>query len=480
MKRTSGNGGYIAVGSVGDNGYTQANISGGNTDALFTRIGNNGTCYNPKRIDFNAGDDVFTCVIPSSSDTNKFYICGYSVHGMFTNCVIVAINNTGTIIWNKSLNFYTMPGTFQSSKAFGLCEVPTSSTTEDIVVCGSIASSPTDTNGLVFRLTGSSGTMVWAKQQGLASPSDSYQKIIYSSNGQLAVCGFTNYTAMSDVWITTMTTAGSVLQSKLVLFYDPLNPGSHVPSQAYDLREKNTELYITGNTNPKLPNMGLMFLKTTAMGDPILAVPSYNTQQIGDAYGIDLDANGVSNAGIRLYSNLLGAPSTVHSSSIALRTNMTGATCITKDSIIPNVDDMTPIISNINLSVNEDIIKSVNKLTAVNHDCNTQTICTGAVQPLLRNTDGLMANSYSEMEINEIITFPNPVSGTLNIMPANDIEKASIKVLNILGKVIMEERVVSLFKYQPLAIDLSSLSPGNYFIIVSTGDNRLTKKIIKQ
>ncbi|WP_158276180.1 T9SS type A sorting domain-containing protein [Brumimicrobium oceani] len=80
----------------------------------------------------------------------------------------------------------------------------------------------------------------------------------------------------------------------------------------------------------------------------------------------------------------------------------------------------------------------------------------------------------SENELVNVSYAPNPVSSVLNIIAVSNIE--SVVVYNLTGKVVMEVKANN----AALAIDMSTLSNGTYFVKAKVADAVSTFKIVKQ
>lgn len=80
--------------------------------------------------------------------------------------------------------------------------------------------------------------------------------------------------------------------------------------------------------------------------------------------------------------------------------------------------------------------------------------------------------SLSDFNFNQFITFPNPATSTLNIRPTlPNLEK--IIVYSISGKLLIELP----FEKQ---VDVSHLTPGIYFIEISSPQGKSTQKFVKK
>lgn len=85
--------------------------------------------------------------------------------------------------------------------------------------------------------------------------------------------------------------------------------------------------------------------------------------------------------------------------------------------------------------------------------------------------------SSQSFEANQIAIFPNPSNGLFNIS-LGDLSPNKIEVYDISGKLIVSQSKFESFD-NTTAIDLSNASDGIYFIKISTENNTITKRIIK-
>lgn len=103
-----------------------------------------------------------------------------------------------------------------------------------------------------------------------------------------------------------------------------------------------------------------------------------------------------------------------------------------------------------------------------------------AVQDLGAKIDDFVISgvlSAESFEDNEIAVFPNPSEGIFNITFGNLLPN-KIEVYDISGKLIQQKNGPELTNNQT-RIDLSNTSNGFYFVKISTEDNTITKRIIK-
>ena len=86
----------------------------------------------------------------------------------------------------------------------------------------------------------------------------------------------------------------------------------------------------------------------------------------------------------------------------------------------------------------------------------------------------LSANSF---EANQVAIYPNPSNGIFNIGFGN-LSPNKIEVYDISGKLILQKNSLEVTNNQT-NIDLSNTSTGVYFVKISTDNNTITKRIIK-
>ncbi|MBC5834810.1 T9SS type A sorting domain-containing protein [Flavobacterium sp. F372] len=120
---------------------------------------------------------------------------------------------------------------------------------------------------------------------------------------------------------------------------------------------------------------------------------------------------------------------------------------------------------------------------------NTQTniifrvvfIADGGVNQLGIKLDDFVISgvlSASAFEANQIAVFPNPSTGIFNIAFGN-LNPNKIEVYDITGKLIMKKDSLEVSGNNQTNIDLSNTSNGVYFVKISTENNTITKRIIK-
>jgi len=104
----------------------------------------------------------------------------------------------------------------------------------------------------------------------------------------------------------------------------------------------------------------------------------------------------------------------------------------------------------------------------------------GSVNQLGIKVDDFVINgvlSADSFETNQIAVFPNPSKGIFNIAFGN-LDPNKIEVYDITGKLILEKNKLEVSDNQT-NIDLSNASNGVYFVKISTENNTITKRVIK-
>jgi hypothetical protein len=107
-------------------------------------------------------------------------------------------------------------------------------------------------------------------------------------------------------------------------------------------------------------------------------------------------------------------------------------------------------------------------------------IADGSVNQLGVKVDDFVINgvlSAQSFEANQIAVFPNPSKGIFNISFGN-LNPNKIEVYDISGKLILQKNSLEVTNNQA-NIDLSNTSDGVYFVKISTENNTITKRIIK-
>lgn len=123
-------------------------------------------------------------------------------------------------------------------------------------------------------------------------------------------------------------------------------------------------------------------------------------------------------------------------------------------------------------------------LTALNAETNVifriVFISDGSVNQLGIKVDDFVINgvlSAESFEANQVAVYPNPSNGIFNISFGN-LNPNKIEVYDISGKLILQKNKLEVSNNQT-NIDLTNASNGVYFVKISTENNTITKRIIK-
>ncbi|WP_310559820.1 T9SS type A sorting domain-containing protein [Flavobacterium sp.] len=90
-----------------------------------------------------------------------------------------------------------------------------------------------------------------------------------------------------------------------------------------------------------------------------------------------------------------------------------------------------------------------------------------------------IGNSLSliDNEIAKFKIYPNPSSRNINLSFENNLEKANLKIISILGQTVLEKQNIS---GNNISLDVSGLSNGTYVVQLQEGSSISTSKFIKQ
>ena len=76
----------------------------------------------------------------------------------------------------------------------------------------------------------------------------------------------------------------------------------------------------------------------------------------------------------------------------------------------------------------------------------------------------------------QVAVYPNPFVDIVNVNVKNAGETLSVRITDQLGNIVLEKKVT---QADEMNLNLSGLSSGVYFVIVSTGNNQYTQKLVK-
>lgn len=115
---------------------------------------------------------------------------------------------------------------------------------------------------------------------------------------------------------------------------------------------------------------------------------------------------------------------------------------------------------------------SANELTQLSSEEEITVITKAALSDI---TDEYKLNEILQ-DNDKIALYPNPTTGLLNIDLYNNIPEGNVKIIDNTGKVLIENEISA----NKLSIDISSLPSGMYHVMITTSNNNVIKKIIKQ
>jgi len=87
--------------------------------------------------------------------------------------------------------------------------------------------------------------------------------------------------------------------------------------------------------------------------------------------------------------------------------------------------------------------------------------------------------SVSDYEFDGIRFYPNPTNGTLIINSLNNLNKATVSVYDVTGRILLNNIAKTHLNTNQIKVDLSTLATGSYFITVEDDTYKSTKQIIK-
>ncbi|WP_310559821.1 SBBP repeat-containing protein [Flavobacterium sp.] len=155
--------------------------------------------------------------------------------------------------------------------------------------------------------------------------------------------------------------------------------------------------------------------------------------------------------GVLLAKNVLGSGSTLEALGLVIDSNYYVHTC----GSYQNTTDFNPDTPVFNLTSKGSLDTFISKMKLKNE---TLTI----------NENNLLKN---------IKLFPNPTSSKINLNFDNNLEKAILKIISILGQTVLEKQNIS---GNNLSLDVSSLSNGTYVVQLQEGSSISTSKFIKE
>jgi hypothetical protein len=112
-------------------------------------------------------------------------------------------------------------------------------------------------------------------------------------------------------------------------------------------------------------------------------------------------------------------------------------------------------------------------------DSNVTSYRSTWTAPVLWTQPGTLIRMESTSQIKNLDVYPNPSKDIFNIRFVSEtIQDLSIRVINIMGELVYEEKANQFIGEYTKQIDLADSSKGIYFIEIVTTDGIVNKKII--
>jgi hypothetical protein len=114
-------------------------------------------------------------------------------------------------------------------------------------------------------------------------------------------------------------------------------------------------------------------------------------------------------------------------------------------------------------------------------DSNVTSYRSTWTAPVLWTQPGTLIRMESTSQIKHLDIYPNPSKDIFNIRFVSDkIQDLSIKVINVYGELVFEEKIGQVVGEITKSLDLSFLAKGVYIFEIQNNDNFISKKIVVQ
>jgi len=105
----------------------------------------------------------------------------------------------------------------------------------------------------------------------------------------------------------------------------------------------------------------------------------------------------------------------------------------------------------------------------------------GAFSSVYSNVASNTLVSVSESKVPDFVIYPNPADKQLNISFGENISgKARVVISDRIGRVVYSEEISDVRPGQVYSVNSSNLKEGMYLLQITSGENRITKKILIQ
>lgn len=488
----SGTGGYMGVGGVYDNTITGATLPGGG-DALIVNHANTGAVNAAWRLDFSSGNDIALCVRKSVFVPGTWLICGItkpSIAGTTrTDCFVSRVDAGGTVIWAFTFNFDPTSGPVDAAcVANQLCEDPASGMIYVVGHIDDLLFMP-NINALVFNLSAAGallGAVIMdAGPPGPGASDDRFRACRFTSDGFIIVGGFSNRSTAASFagykMLITKLTPGLVPVFSNLLIANMGTTTTPVSSRCQDIIERVSttgaiEYYLFGSASPPAGTTQCVY-KADAAGFGIEHY-LYNGMKFGGGFGIDYVENTLSKPGLVLFSSVDNS-STTFSDAHLMKTYFNGATCT---NLCPkNPPDNLPITYNIPLeNVFIGNLYDIKKLKSKNYDYQFKQMCSQGSISCGSNARETVTLPL-QADDSQYIVYPNPAGNQVTV--AWDVMQTSaltIEIRNIHGAIVFNQQLQAGEGRFSTTIDVTSMSPGTYILLIRSNDKVIRKSFIKQ
>lgn len=395
-----------------------------------------------KRYTNVGGNVTMTTIVPAVGNDTGFLLGG-------GNCIganfLIKCDASGNVIWSKQFNNIAYGAT---KNAWSIVHSGSGYLVASDVMTSTVTATAND--AAVMRID-AAGNMQWYKQLSMPADREIPKQLIRRSNntfGLLCSTGYNNGTELVYFFDSTLTSVSykkySSSMNMNILNCVPDNSGGMIIDGFHNVSAsigKGLLYRIDGSGNilwQKLSDpatgtfnsqFGYMIKKN---GNYIFAITTaFSSTGIGIGV-IDVNGNGLCN-----FSN----------------------SAITSTSVNPfTVTTPSVIVSNIPITVTATTFTNLTASFTPSVYCG---ITTGIAE----------ANIESNASI-----YPNPTTGLLNFKFSNDLTGAIVKVTNVLGEAVLEQKISAI----EFSIDMSSYSQGIYNVTIVDQNNSFTKKVVIQ
>ena len=502
VQSSNNNGGYVITGSVRYNPQTAGSPAGG-SDVLFARLSSSGGVVDAVSIDHAGKSETGFCIKRSTAPdvAGTYLICGsVEISSMRTDAFVARVNVDGSVVWFKTFNMdssvpFSPPTSFDI--AYSLVEIPAEpdiipsfwgeihivGTHQDATVGG--------LNGFWLRLDkmGNHITSVIYPSMfpGPGIDNVEFRSVKWSDDNNLLVTGSTTGLAsgLTDgphtLLVKLTPIIGGLLGTRILR---AVNLGGFftVPSVGRDLIERKDtagamEHYISGfawDMGLFMPPFNIVF-KADFIGFPV-AQYLYTRAPFPFSNSIDFARNTVFAPGFALFSGAQNTTAPAISDSYNSKSYFNGVRCIN------NGITQLPFLSQLNLpgfsvlALDTSVGSTVTQLKAKSFNYQSFVICN---QAAIAGGSNVREGEYETgLTQGELKVFPNPAADVLYVTGYTLYDKSVITIYNALGQKMQSHQLST--DNEQLTIDISSLAPGMYKVVLINQSDVSTGTFVKE